>query len=62
MSVPMTHENRFSRGEGAAVIVIKPLDDAIQDGDHIYASVRSRNLQAFGMLKSIFAARYWVLE
>lgn len=29
----------FSRGEGVAVLVVKRLDDAIQDGDHIYASV-----------------------
>lgn len=40
----MTYQYRFSRGEGVVVIVIKPLDDAIRDGDHIYASVRSRKL------------------
>jgi hypothetical protein len=30
----------FSRGEGAVVIVLKPLDNAIRDNDRIYASVR----------------------
>jgi len=30
---------RFFRGEGAVVIVIKSLEDAIRDHDHIYASV-----------------------
>lgn len=30
---------RFSRGEGIAVVVLKPLADAIRDGDHIYATV-----------------------
>ncbi|KAF8525874.1 hypothetical protein BU17DRAFT_83380 [Hysterangium stoloniferum] len=29
----------FSRGEGAVVIVVKKLEDALRDGDHIYASV-----------------------
>ena len=31
---------RFGRGEGAVVIVLKPLDDALRDHDHIYATVR----------------------
>ncbi len=30
---------RFARGEGAGVVVLKLLEDAIRDGDHIYASV-----------------------
>lgn len=33
---------RFGRGEGAVVIVLKPLDDALRDHDHIYATVRTR--------------------
>lgn len=32
----------FSRGEGVACIVLKPLDIAIRDGDRVYATV-SRN-------------------
>lgn len=30
---------RFGRGEGVVVMVLKLLDEAIRDGDHIYASV-----------------------
>ena len=30
----------FGRGEGAVAIVLKPLEDAIRDHDHIYATVR----------------------
>ncbi len=29
----------FGRGEGVVVIVLKPLDAAVRDGDHIYGSV-----------------------
>lgn len=32
---------RFSRSEGVAVVVLRPLDQAIKDGDFIYASVGS---------------------
>ena len=32
--------NGYARGEGFAVIVIKPLSDAIQDGDTIRAVIR----------------------
>ena len=31
----------FSRGEGAVVMVLKPLDAAIKDNDKIYATVSS---------------------
>lgn len=30
---------RFGRGEGAVAIVIKSLEAAVRDKDHIYASV-----------------------
>jgi hypothetical protein len=30
---------RFGRGEGVVAIVVKLLEDAIRDKDHIYASV-----------------------
>ncbi len=30
---------RFSRGEGAIVIVLKPLRDAVKDNDHVYGVV-----------------------
>jgi acyl transferase domain-containing protein len=29
----------FGRGEGAAVVVLKPLEDALRDNDHIYSVV-----------------------
>lgn len=32
--------DRFGRGEAVVVIVIKLLEDAIRDGDKIYATVR----------------------
>ena len=31
---------RFGRGEGVVSIVLKPLDAAIRDHDHVYATVR----------------------
>ena len=31
--------HRFARGEGAVVIVLKPLADAVRDQDHIYGVV-----------------------
>lgn len=31
--------SRFSRAEACGVVVIKPLEDAIRDQDHIYATV-----------------------
>lgn len=38
----------FSRGEGVAVLVVKRLDDAIQDGDHIYASILGIGVSSTG--------------
>ncbi|KAJ7583475.1 hypothetical protein C8J56DRAFT_1055239 [Mycena floridula] len=38
----------FSRGEGAVVIVVKILEDAIRDGDHIYASILGTALTSNG--------------
>ena len=29
----------FARGEGVACIVLKPLESAIRDGDHVYGTV-----------------------
>ncbi|KAK0190671.1 hypothetical protein F5146DRAFT_1194907 [Armillaria mellea] len=40
--------NGFSRGEGVAVLVVKRLDDAIQDGDHIYASILGIGVSSTG--------------
>jgi acyl transferase domain-containing protein len=30
----------YVRGEGAGVVVLKPLSDALKDGDHVYAVIR----------------------
>ena len=35
--------NRFSRGEGVVVVVLKPLKDAMRDHDHVYATVCNWN-------------------
>lgn len=35
----LTHLFRFGRAEGCVAIVIKPLQDALRDHDHIYATV-----------------------
>ncbi|KAK0504545.1 putative polyketide synthase [Armillaria luteobubalina] len=38
----------FARAEGAVVIVIKPLERAIQDGDHIYGTILGTAINAGG--------------
>ncbi|KAK0461850.1 uncharacterized protein EV420DRAFT_1527612 [Desarmillaria tabescens] len=38
----------FSRGEGVAVLVIKQLDDALRDGDYIYASILGVGVSSTG--------------
>jgi len=40
----------FVRGEGAVAIVIKPLEAALADNDHIYAVVRSNSFLAYPTL------------
>ena len=40
----------FVRGEGAVAIVIKPLEAALADNDHIYAVVRSNSFFAYPTL------------
>ncbi|KAG2030868.1 hypothetical protein BDR03DRAFT_973938 [Suillus americanus] len=42
--------NGFSRGEGAVVVVIKPLDKALLDHDHIYATVLGTGINSSGSL------------
>lgn len=39
---PRSHidrDTRFSRGEGAVVVVVKSLQNALLDNDHIYCTV-----------------------
>lgn len=38
----------FARGEGVACIVLKPLDAALQDGDHIYATILGSAINSAG--------------
>ncbi|KAJ7695179.1 hypothetical protein B0H17DRAFT_1198868 [Mycena rosella] len=47
--------NGFARGEGAVVIVLKPLDQAIKDGDHIYGSILGTGVTSCGSLAPVNA-------
>ncbi|KAJ7464985.1 putative polyketide synthase [Mycena galericulata] len=38
----------FSRGEGAGAVVLKPLEDALRDGDFIYASILGTGINSTG--------------
>ncbi|KAF7358662.1 Polyketide synthase [Mycena sanguinolenta] len=40
----------FRRGEGVTVVVIKPLDDALRDGDHIYSVILGSFINSTGSL------------
>ncbi|KAH8835100.1 polyketide synthase [Flagelloscypha sp. PMI_526] len=40
--------NGFSRGEGVAAIVVKPLEDALRDGDKIYATILGTGVSGNG--------------
>jgi polyketide-type polyunsaturated fatty acid synthase PfaA len=44
-------------GEGLGIIVCKRLDDAIRDGDRIYATIRGLGSSSDGRFKSIYAPR-----
>ncbi|KAI1372099.1 polyketide synthase [Hypoxylon crocopeplum] len=43
----------YGRGEGTATLILKPLDAAIRDGDHIHAVVRESGLNQDGKTRSI---------
>ncbi|KAH7908666.1 polyketide synthase [Hygrophoropsis aurantiaca] len=45
----------FSRGEGAAVIVVKLLEDAIRDDDHIYATILGTGINNNGSAAPVSA-------
>ncbi|KAF7371222.1 Polyketide synthase [Mycena sanguinolenta] len=40
----------FGRGEGVTVVVIKPLDDALQDGDQIYSVILGSCINSTGSM------------
>ncbi|KAL4883330.1 polyketide synthase [Aspergillus karnatakaensis] len=43
----------YGRGEGAACIVIKPLDKAIRDGDHVFSVIRQTAINSDGKTDGI---------
>ncbi|KAI1798467.1 polyketide synthase [Ganoderma leucocontextum] len=47
--------NGFGRGEGAVAIVLKPLEDAIRDHDHIYATILGTGVNSSGSLAPVSA-------
>ncbi|KAJ7716081.1 hypothetical protein B0H16DRAFT_1476979 [Mycena metata] len=47
--------NGFARGEGAVSVVLKPLDKALQDGDHIYGTVLGTAVTSCGSLAPVNA-------
>ncbi|KAH7906790.1 hypothetical protein BJ138DRAFT_1071251 [Hygrophoropsis aurantiaca] len=45
----------FSRGEGAVAIVLKPHDDALRDGDHVYGTILGTGINASGASAPAYA-------
>jgi acyl transferase domain-containing protein len=43
----------YGRGEGVATLILKPLDAAIRDSDHIHALVRETGLNQDGKTKTL---------
>jgi acyl transferase domain-containing protein/aryl carrier-like protein len=49
------HADGFSRGEGAAALILKPLADAMRDGDHIYGTILGTAVNSCGSLAPVNA-------
>ncbi|KAI0060607.1 polyketide synthase [Artomyces pyxidatus] len=47
--------NGFGRGEGAVAMVLKPMDEALADGDKIYASILGTGVNSSGALAPVNA-------
>ncbi|KAK1981253.1 reducing polyketide synthase, partial [Colletotrichum cereale] len=45
--------NGYGRAEGCGIVVLKPLDKAIRDGDHVRAVVRGSGVNSDGWTKTI---------
>ncbi|KAI1756773.1 type I polyketide synthase [Xylaria castorea] len=45
--------NGYGRGEGVAAIILKPLSDALRDGDHVHAVIRDTGLNQDGRTTTI---------
>ena len=45
--------NGYARGEGSGVVILKLLDDAIRDGDHVECIVRETGVNSDGRTKGI---------
>lgn len=47
------HANGYVRGEGAGAVILKPLQDAINDHDHIYAVIKGSFINHGGKAKTL---------
>ncbi|KAF9553112.1 hypothetical protein CPC08DRAFT_822512 [Agrocybe pediades] len=45
----------FARGEGVCVIILKPLKDALRDGDRVYATVLGTGINSTGSAAPVYA-------
>ncbi|KYC35299.1 hypothetical protein WA1_09105 [Scytonema hofmannii PCC 7110] len=54
--------NGYVRGEGAGVIVLKPLSQALSDGDPIYAVIRGSAVNQDGRTNGLMAPNRWAQE
>ncbi|TDZ29082.1 Reducing polyketide synthase hmp8 [Colletotrichum spinosum] len=45
--------NGYGRAEGCGVVVLKPLDQAVRDGDHVRAVIRGSGVNSDGWTKTI---------
>ncbi|OBR11263.1 Reducing polyketide synthase [Colletotrichum higginsianum IMI 349063] len=45
--------NGYGRAEGCGIVVLKPLDQAVRDGDHIRAVIRGSGVNSDGWTKTI---------
>jgi myxalamid-type polyketide synthase MxaC len=52
----------YGRGEGAGVVVLKPLARALADGDRVYATIRGSAINQDGRTNGITAPAWWAQE